>query len=266
MGPFLVPSPRWRAPLRRPWDACSCRRGAAKSFGHVEALRGVDLDLYEGEILALVGDNGAGKSTLIKILPGALVPDEGQIWIDGALADVRTPADARLYGIETVYQDLAVVPTWTSPRTCSSAASRRRYSRLPFIDKRSDAPKGRRQPALAQRRHQLRAPAHRHPLRRAAPGGRGRPGAGLRPAGRDPGRAHRGARRARDDRGRGRDPADQRRGHHRRPDQPQPPPGARALGPGDGAPGGHPVASVPTAETDVEEVVRFITGAGAIRA
>jgi fructose transport system ATP-binding protein len=111
-------------------------RGLRKSFGHVEALRGVDLDLYEGEILALVGDNGAGKSTLIKILSGALVPDDGEIWIDGALADVRTPADARLYGIETVYQDLAVVPILDVAENLFLGREQR-YSRLPFIDKRT---------------------------------------------------------------------------------------------------------------------------------
>jgi fructose transport system ATP-binding protein len=111
-------------------------RGLRKSFGHVEALRGVDLDLYEGEILALVGDNGAGKSTLIKILSGALVPDEGEIWIDGALADLRTPADARLHGIETVYQDLAVVPVLDVAENLFLGREQR-YSRLPFIDKRT---------------------------------------------------------------------------------------------------------------------------------
>src|SRR5690349_12127436 len=85
-------------------------RGITKSYGHVQALRGVDLELHAGEILGLVGDNGAGKSTLIKILSGAEQPDSGEIQIDGHPVQLRGPVDARNHGIETVYQDLAVVP------------------------------------------------------------------------------------------------------------------------------------------------------------
>jgi ABC-type sugar transport system ATPase subunit len=83
-------------------------RGARKSFGYVRALRGVDLALHEGEILALLGDNGAGKSTLIKALSGVHALDEGEILVDGVHAPIKSPADARGLGIETVYQDLAV--------------------------------------------------------------------------------------------------------------------------------------------------------------
>ncbi len=85
-------------------------RGISKAFGHVRALHGVDVELRNGEILALVGDNGAGKSTLIKILSGALQPDSGEIRIDGHPVQFRTPINAREHGIETVFQDLAVVP------------------------------------------------------------------------------------------------------------------------------------------------------------
>jgi fructose transport system ATP-binding protein len=85
-------------------------RGLVKRFGHVTALSGADFDLYAGEILAVIGDNGAGKSTLIKALSGALIPDEGEIRLDGELVHFRTPLDARRAGIETVYQDLAVAP------------------------------------------------------------------------------------------------------------------------------------------------------------
>jgi fructose transport system ATP-binding protein len=74
------------------------------------ALNGADLELYPGEILAIIGDNGAGKSTLIKALSGALQPDEGEIRLAGEHVHVRSPRDARGAGIETVYQDLAVAP------------------------------------------------------------------------------------------------------------------------------------------------------------
>ena len=85
-------------------------RGLVKRYGHVTALDHSDFELRSGEILAVIGDNGAGKSTLIKALSGALVPDEGEIRLDGQVVHFRTPMDARRAGIETVYQDLAVAP------------------------------------------------------------------------------------------------------------------------------------------------------------
>src|SRR2546423_11805940 len=85
-------------------------RGIVKRFGHVTALSGADFELYPGEVLAVIGDNGAGKSTLIKVLSGALHPDEGELRLDGEEVYFRTPLDARRAGIETVYQDLAVAP------------------------------------------------------------------------------------------------------------------------------------------------------------
>ncbi len=85
-------------------------RGLIKTFGRVIGLDGVDLDLYPGEVLAIIGDNGAGKSTLVKALTGAVTPDSGEIWLDGQPVHFRTPMDARAAGIETVYQTLAVAP------------------------------------------------------------------------------------------------------------------------------------------------------------
>lgn len=85
-------------------------RGLTKRYGSVTALDGADFEVLPGEIMAIIGDNGAGKSTLIKALSGALVPDEGSIFVNGERVEFRTPIDARNYGIETVYQDLAVAP------------------------------------------------------------------------------------------------------------------------------------------------------------
>jgi fructose transport system ATP-binding protein len=85
-------------------------RGLVKRYGHVTALDHSDFELRAGEILAVIGDNGAGKSSLIKVLSGALIPDAGEIFLDGKPVRFRTPLDARRAGIETVYQDLAIAP------------------------------------------------------------------------------------------------------------------------------------------------------------
>jgi fructose transport system ATP-binding protein len=85
-------------------------RGLVKTFGRVIGLDGVDMDLHPGEVLAVIGDNGAGKSTLIKALTGALVPDAGEVFLEGTQVHFKRPQDARDAGIETVYQTLAVSP------------------------------------------------------------------------------------------------------------------------------------------------------------
>jgi fructose transport system ATP-binding protein len=85
-------------------------KGLTKRYGRVTAIENSDLELYPGEILAVIGDNGAGKSSLIKALSGALIPDSGEIYLDGERINFRSPMDARAAGIETVYQTLAVAP------------------------------------------------------------------------------------------------------------------------------------------------------------
>jgi ribose transport system permease protein len=84
-------------------------RGISKHFGGVSALKDIDLDIRPGEVLALVGDNGAGKSTLIKIISGAYKADAGEIFVEGRKVRIETPADAKRFNIETIYQDLALM-------------------------------------------------------------------------------------------------------------------------------------------------------------
>ena len=83
-------------------------RGISKSFGSVQALREVDFEVRDGEVMALVGDNGAGKSTLIKCVAGIYSIDDGQILFDGKPVTIHGPKDAAKLGIEVVYQDLAL--------------------------------------------------------------------------------------------------------------------------------------------------------------
>jgi ABC-type sugar transport system ATPase subunit len=83
-------------------------RNIKKSFGAVQALRGVDLALHHNEVLGLVGDNAAGKSTLMKVLSGAYIPDAGEIFIEGKRVHIGDPMGARRLGIEMVYQDFAL--------------------------------------------------------------------------------------------------------------------------------------------------------------
>jgi ABC-type sugar transport system ATPase subunit len=85
-------------------------RDIVKHYGPVHALDGVSFRLDEGEIVGLVGDNGAGKSTLVKVMSGAIQPDAGTIHFGGRQVRIASPLEARDLGIETVYQDLAVVP------------------------------------------------------------------------------------------------------------------------------------------------------------
>ncbi|PLX34091.1 MAG: ABC transporter ATP-binding protein [Hyphomicrobiales bacterium] len=90
-------------------------KGVHKRFGGVHAVKNVSLDLYPGEVVGVLGHNGAGKSVLMAMLSGALPIDEGEIHINGAKADIRTPRDARAYGIETIYQTLALADNLNAP-------------------------------------------------------------------------------------------------------------------------------------------------------
>jgi len=85
-------------------------KNLVKRYGRVVALDHCDFELYPGEIMAVIGDNGAGKSTLIKAMSGAVIPDGGDVLLDGKKVNFHSPIDARAAGIETVYQTLAMSP------------------------------------------------------------------------------------------------------------------------------------------------------------
>ncbi len=87
---------------------CVEMKGISKHFGGIHALKNVNLELRYSEIMGIVGDNGAGKSTLMKILSGAYLPDEGEIFVNGQKAEIQTPQDSFNLGISMIYQDLAL--------------------------------------------------------------------------------------------------------------------------------------------------------------
>ncbi|MCT9931398.1 ATP-binding cassette domain-containing protein [Planotetraspora sp. A-T 1434] len=105
----------------------------SKRYGAVQALQGVSLDLRPGEVVALVGDNGAGKSTLVKVIAGAVSPDEGGLVIDGERVHISTPHDAQRLGISTVYQDLALCENLDVVANLFLGAERRKWSILSHI-------------------------------------------------------------------------------------------------------------------------------------
>lgn len=96
-------------------DPLLTMRGISKAFGGLRALMDVDLDLYQGEVLAIVGDNGAGKSTLIKVLTGVHAPDSGEIAIGGERVHIANRRQAMDAGIQAVYQNLGLVNSLPAP-------------------------------------------------------------------------------------------------------------------------------------------------------
>jgi simple sugar transport system ATP-binding protein len=104
-------------------------QGVAKSYGHVRALQGVDMNIYRGEVTGLLGDNGAGKSTLIKILSGIIRPDTGKFIRDGQEISVQSRRDSEeIAGIQTIYQDIALVKSMSILRNIFAG----REERYPF--------------------------------------------------------------------------------------------------------------------------------------
>jgi len=112
-------------------------QGITKRFGALNVLRGIDLTLRQGEVLGLVGDNGAGKSTLVKILCGFHQQDEGRVLLEGREVRFRSVEDARANGVETVYQDLALIPQLRVYQNLFLGHEITRLGPLRVLDKRS---------------------------------------------------------------------------------------------------------------------------------
>ncbi len=129
-----APAPAAQAVLASGATPRMSMRGIRKSFGSIQALRGVDLDLWPGECLGLVGDNAAGKSTLTKILAGTYIADQGTIALDGETLALTGPDEARARHIEMVYQDLSLCDTID---VAGNLFLGRELRRGPFLDQRA---------------------------------------------------------------------------------------------------------------------------------
>jgi len=109
-----------------------------KNYGAVEALRGVSINVLEGEVHAICGDNGAGKSTLIKVLSGVETPDKGEVVIDNRPCHFTSPTDALRTGVATIHQDLAVAPRMTIYQNIFMGAElTKRFLGIPYLDKQT---------------------------------------------------------------------------------------------------------------------------------
>ena len=158
----------------------------AKSFGPTTALRDVNLHLRKGEILGLLGDNGSGKSTLIKTICGFQKQDGGQMFLHGEPYEPKSVDDARAQGIDTVYQDLALIDELSVYHNMFLRRERV-HAADPVPRQRADAARGAQGARRDRHQHPQARRAGRAPLRRPAPGDRRRAhrlGRGQHPAAR----------------------------------------------------------------------------------
>ena len=146
-------------------------RRISKAFGAVTALADVDLILYPGEILGLVGDNSAGKSTLMKILTGAYQRDSGDVLVAGQETHFKSPHDSRVVGIEMIYQDFALCGNMDVGQNIFLG---RWPTRGFFVNRKKMYREAERGAEAPQGRRQLRLPEGREPLRRPPAVGRDR--------------------------------------------------------------------------------------------
>jgi simple sugar transport system ATP-binding protein len=114
--------------------------GIGKEFGAIRALHDVDMKVYPGEVVGLMGDNGAGKSTLVKIIAGNFPPSHGEVRFDGNVVHFYRPVDARAVGIEVVYQDLALADNLTAAANVFLGRElKRKIGPFAFLDHRAMA-------------------------------------------------------------------------------------------------------------------------------
>jgi simple sugar transport system ATP-binding protein len=109
--------------------------GIGKDFGAIRALHGIDMQIFPGEVVGLMGDNGAGKSTLVKIIAGNFRPSQGEIRFEGNAVHLYRPVDARTIGIEVVYQELALADNLTAAANVFLGRElKRRFGPFSFLD------------------------------------------------------------------------------------------------------------------------------------
>ena len=162
------------------------------AFGGVHAVDDVSIDLLPGEVVGLVGGNGAGKSTLMKVLSGAQRADSGEILINGKPVAITNPRDAKAYGIETIYQTLALADNLDAP--ANLFLGRELTTRLGNLDDDRDGGRDAEGHGSAEPELQALHDAREVAVRRPAPGGGDRPGGLLQRPDPDHGRADRGPR------------------------------------------------------------------------